>query len=522
MAIMEPGSAPTTLPLAQLREGDNPRRYFDPAKHADLVASLKLRGMLQPVLVRPIADSAEFKIVAGGRRFRAALEAFGPNGSIPVVVRELTDQEALEAAIDENDIREDASETEQADAAVRVLAACGNDRSEAARRLGWSTAKFDRRLALANLAPSVKTALDERRIKVGHAELLAAVPADKQDKALDNILAFGLDVGKTRELLMRVMQSLGAATFDKTECTTCPFNSASQRALFDTHVDDGHCTNPGCFQLKTEAADAAALQAKAAASPDSGAASADQTIRGDADATVEPSTPDSPAGSSPDQQGDPAQIAAPPATPVQVTAKTLAARAAPLREAAWRTALARHLAGNAGHAQTIIMVAGLSGTLGQIKPETLTGRADALLGGPFSTMAFSTKIGTIRALPDQVAVDAFAAIAAAWARDVRNFASVADAARAFEVDLRDSWQVDQPFLEHFNAAELKGIAQEAGLVEHMGAKSFAKLMKAPKDALIAGMLNATGFVWVGRLPSAMTLDGTYGPAPSGNAPNKKD
>lgn len=498
--------APTTLPLAQLREGDNPRRYFDPAKHADLVASLKLRGMLQPVLVTPIADTAEFKIVAGGRRYRAALEAFGSKGEIPVIVRVLSDQEALEAAIDENDVREDASETEQADAAVRVLAACGGDRAEASRRLGWSPAKLDRRLALANLSAAVKSALDERRIKVGHAELLAAVPADKQDKALENILAFALDVGKTRELLMRVTQSLGAALFDKTECTTCPFNSASQRALFDTHVEDGHCTNPGCFQLKTEAAEAAALKEKPAAEPNSGAASSDQTTRGDADATVEPSTPDRPAGT----------VAAPAA---QVTAKTLAVRAAPLREAAWRTALARDLAGNAGHAHAAILIAGMTGTIAQIKPETLTGRADALIGGPFSTMTFSAKIGAIRALPDQVAVDAFAAIGAAYAKDVRSFAFVADLARAFEIDLRDSWQVDRPFLEHFNAAELKGIAQECGLVDHMGAKAFAQLLKAPKDGIIDGMLNATGFEWAGRLPSAMTLDGTYGPAPTST---KKD
>ncbi|MEB3029896.1 hypothetical protein VJI72_08905, partial [Parvimonas micra] len=79
-------------------------------------------------------------------------------------------------------------------------------------------------------------------IKVGHAELLAAVPADKQDRALATILASGLDVAKTRELLMRVTQSLAAAAFDKGECTTCPFNSGTQRALFETHVDDGHCT----------------------------------------------------------------------------------------------------------------------------------------------------------------------------------------------------------------------------------------------------------------------------------------
>jgi ParB/RepB/Spo0J family partition protein len=244
----------TKLPLSRIKHGDNPRRYFAQAKHDELVASVRLRGILQPLLVRLAKEGDGYEIVAGERRYRAALEAFGADGEVPVTIRELTDQEALEAAIDENDIREDASETEQADAAVRVLAACQNDRAEAAKRLGWSTAKLDRRLALANLTEAVKLALDERRIKVGHAELLAAVPTDKQDQALKTIVAHGLDVNKTRDVLMRMTQSLAAAAFDKTECTSCPFNSASQRALFETHVDDGNCTNPGCFKLKSEAA----------------------------------------------------------------------------------------------------------------------------------------------------------------------------------------------------------------------------------------------------------------------------
>jgi ParB family chromosome partitioning protein len=127
---------PTTLSLSRIVKGDNPRRYFDRKKHEDLVESIRLRGILQPMLLRPKGDS--FSIVAGERRYRAALEAYGPETQVPVVIREMTDQEALEAAIAENDDRDDPSETEQADAAVRYLAACQGDRPEAARRLGWS------------------------------------------------------------------------------------------------------------------------------------------------------------------------------------------------------------------------------------------------------------------------------------------------------------------------------------------------------------------------------------------------
>ena len=416
----------TRLPLTAIRPGDNPRRYFDRKKHEELVASIKMRGVLQPLLLResPVAD--EFTIVAGERRYKAALEAFGADGEVPVLIRAMTDQEALEAAIDENDIRDDASETEQADAAVRVLVACQNDHGEAARRLGWSPAKLDRRLALANLSEAVKLALDERRIKVGHAELLAAVPADKQDRALETIVTAGLDVGKTRELLMRVTQSLAAAVFDKTECLTCPFNSGSQRALFETHVDDGHCTNPGCFQLKTEAA-ASPVVNEEPTMPEATPA----VLPSD----IEPGTPAAAATTAPTPKvaSKPAPSAA---APKAATASTIAKRVADLREATLRAALVR-------------------------------------------------------------AVD-----------------NDPDFARVFDATLRDIWQVDAAFLGRFDKPDLKLIAQECGLVAHMSEKAFAKLLTAKPAAVVAGMLNATGFSWAGRLPSSMTLDGKYGPPPA--------
>ena len=439
-------TSPASLPLRHIRPGLNPRRYFDQRKHEELVASLKLRGMLQPMLLRPVIDTPDFAIVAGERRYKAALEAFGADGEVPVIVRDLTDQEALEAAIDENDVRDDASETEQADAAVRVLAACQNDRVEAAKRLGWSPAKLDRRLALAGLSEAVKLALDERRIKVGHAELLAAVPGDKQDKALDTILRAGLDVAKTRELLMRVTQALGGATFDKTECTTCPFNSGSQRALFETHVEDGHCTNPGCFQLKTDGA-APVVPVVPEPGPGPAAAASAPTAERAAPAIT---------------SAAPAKAASQPASAKpKVTVQSLKDKLASTRQRAWREAVAATIAESGDH----LRVADLAASL--------------VKSG--AGLSFDQVAGLV---PD------------------------------FEVDLRATWSVDRKFLDTLNKDELKFVAQECGLVAHVGEKAFAKLLTAPTRDLITGMMNATGFIWAGRLPSAMTLDGKYGPPPA--------
>ena len=525
-----------TLPLSLITKGDNPRRYFDRKKHDELVASIRLRGLLQPILLRPKGDI--YAIVAGERRYRAGLEAYGPDGEVPVIIREMTDQEALDAAIAENDDRDDPSETEQADAAVRYLAACQNDRAEAARRLGWSRAKLDRRLALAELSDAVKLALDERRIKVGHAELLAAIPADKQDKALETILGSGLDVNKTRDLLMRVTQNLGAACFDKTECTTCPFNSAAQRTLFETHVDDGHCTNPGCFDLKTQTAETIRFEeqeraekaARAAAPPADD--DADENGDDEQDDTIEEtgSGPDEPSidhvKSSGTTEARPSASASPATTASgastahkpTVSVKSIASRTSDLREATWRTALARALAANAPQAHIAILVAAMSGTLSQIKAETLKGRAGLLVGASFPDLAYSAKIAEIRALPEGQAATVLSAIGAAYAKDVLTFGHVADLARAFDVDLRDVWQVDKAFLERYTKDELRFIAQETGLVAHMGEKAFAKLLGSKNADLVAGMLNRTVFDWAGRLPSAMTLDGQYGSPPVSAAP----
>lgn len=427
-----------TIPLSSIQPGANPRRYFSPAKHEELTASLRLRGMLQPILVRPAAEPDAYMLVAGGRRYRAAIEVYGQDGEIPVVIREMTDQEALEAAIDENDVRDDTSETEQADAALRVLTACGDDRVEAAKRLGWPNSKFERRIALAGLSDAIKTALDERRIKVGHAELLAAVPADKQDRALDTILTSGIDVTKTRELLQRMTQSLAAALFDKTECTTCPFNSGLQRALFEAHVDDGHCTNGACFALKTETAEKAAHEAKAATAPAS-----------------------APAPSKALQK----PAAKPAATAAKVSPALLAAKLEPARCKAWREAVAAAMTTSQDHE----LVADVAATVVRSGEGVTFERAVAL-------------------------------------------------AHEFEVDLRHTWRVGGNFLALLSKDEVKFVAQECGLVAHMGEKAFAKLLTAPASDLISGILHATGFDWAGRLPGAMTLDGQYGPPPATETP----
>ncbi|WP_430983541.1 hypothetical protein, partial [Escherichia coli] len=109
-------------------------------------------------------------------------------------------------------------------------------------------------------------------------------------------------------------------------------------------------------------------------------------------------------------------------------------------------------------AHIAILVAAMSGTLSQIKAETLKGRAGLLVGASFPDLAYSAKIAEIHALSDGQAATVLSAIGAAYAKDVLTFGHVADLARAFDVDLRDVWQVDKTFLDRYTKDELKFIA----------------------------------------------------------------
>lgn len=237
----------------QIIQGRNPRTFFDPAEMAELEGSIRAKGVLQPILVRQVGD--KFEIIAGERRWRAVMNVFGGEYQMPVMVREMSDEEADEAALIENIQRANMSPTEEAEAAAKILGRNQGNRDEAARILGWTRTTLDKRLALMNCSPTVRKALNERRIQLGIAELLAAVTKEKQDRALDKLLAQPTppSVTEVRALLNQIARSLESAIFNKDECAACPFNSSTQQALFSEAIASGNCTNGECFDKKTEA-----------------------------------------------------------------------------------------------------------------------------------------------------------------------------------------------------------------------------------------------------------------------------
>lgn len=240
----------THIPVSLIFKGNNPRKYFDQAELDELTASILHKGVIQPIVVRPVGDG-NYTIIAGERRFRAAVAAHGVDYEIPAVIRDISEEEAAELALIENIQRADMSVTEEAKSAGTILER-HKSREEAAAVLGWPLSKFNRRIGLLNLCEEVMTAVDTRRIMVGHGELLSALSHDKQREALKRILEHNLPVNVVKELLLKKSTEFSTAIFDQAGCAQCTHNSTRQASLFVNSIGDGRCTNQDCFEARTD------------------------------------------------------------------------------------------------------------------------------------------------------------------------------------------------------------------------------------------------------------------------------
>jgi len=241
------------LPASKIKEGFNYRRRYDPVKMASLQADIRERGLLQAVTVRQV-ENGDYQLIAGGRRFKAVSNEFGPDAMIEAKVVLMTDAEATAAMLAENNEREDPSVIEDAEGASRMLGLCNGDRDEAARRLGWSKNKLDRRLAVMNAIPAVRDAYLEDKILVGHVEILAALRKEVQERVIQKILEAPrkVTVEELKKTAEQSLLSLDSAIFDRKDCESCQFNTGHQQTMFDTYFEGARCTNKECYESKTE------------------------------------------------------------------------------------------------------------------------------------------------------------------------------------------------------------------------------------------------------------------------------
>ncbi len=197
------------VPTAALRpNARNPRRNFSTAELDDLVASLRERGIIQPIVVRPVRDAADhFEIIAGERRWRAAQRA-GLH-DVPIVVIEATDAEALQLAIIENVQRADLNPLEEAGGYHALMEEFGHSQDDIAKIVGKSRSHVANTLRLLKLPEPVKAHLQSGKLDAGHARMLVGQP--NAEALADEIIAHGLNVREVEALARETAQKNGKA-----------------------------------------------------------------------------------------------------------------------------------------------------------------------------------------------------------------------------------------------------------------------------------------------------------------------
>jgi ParB family chromosome partitioning protein len=198
-----PEAGPSRVPIDSIQPNPRqPRQSFREGELEELSASIREHGVIQPLIVSPLADGT-YVLIAGERRLQAARRA--GLRTVPVVIRQATDQQLLELALIENVQRADLNPLEEAEAFQHLVREFGLSHDSLAARVGKSRVTVTNTLRLLEAAPAVKQALVDQRITEGHARaLLALHSARAQEAALHTVLNLDLSVRQTEQLARKL------------------------------------------------------------------------------------------------------------------------------------------------------------------------------------------------------------------------------------------------------------------------------------------------------------------------------
>jgi ParB family chromosome partitioning protein len=205
----------STLPLAAIRAGPSqPRKTIQQQPLEELAASIKANGVIQPIVVRSAPKAAagapEYEIVAGERRWHAAKLAGLTD--IPVVIRELSDREAVAVALIENIQREELTPAEEARALQRLISEFTLTHTEVADAVGRSRAAVSNLIRLLDLPAEVVALIDAKAISMGHARALLGLEDDAERVRLARLIAErGLSVREIENLVRKALKRDGSA-----------------------------------------------------------------------------------------------------------------------------------------------------------------------------------------------------------------------------------------------------------------------------------------------------------------------
>ena len=200
--VEEEGKSYFSCPIEEIRPNrDQPRKTFSPEKLEELAASIREKGIIQPLVVRRMSE--HYELVAGERRWRAAQKA--GLREVPVVIQDVSDDTALEMALIENIQREDLNAIEQAEAFHALIEKFNLSQEEMARRVGKDRSTVANSLRLLKLPDEIKNDILEDRLSMGHARALLALETHElMEKAREEIIRKRLSVRETENLVKRM------------------------------------------------------------------------------------------------------------------------------------------------------------------------------------------------------------------------------------------------------------------------------------------------------------------------------
>ena len=192
---------------------NQPRQHFDEEALADLAASIRQHGILQPILVRPRSDQTDFyEIIAGERRWRAAQKA--QLHEVPVLIRTLSDTEVLEIALVENLQREDLNPIEEAEGYRRLIDQFGYTQDKTAEMIGKSRSHVTNMIRLLALPAPVQKLVQTGTLSAGHARAIIVTPDPL--RLAEKIIQEGLSVRETERLVATLPDKPPTTTGRKT------------------------------------------------------------------------------------------------------------------------------------------------------------------------------------------------------------------------------------------------------------------------------------------------------------------
>jgi len=205
-------TTPTTLPTSALKAGKyQPRTLMDDESIKALALSIEQQGLMQPIIVRKLAGAGDdYEVIAGERRLRAARLA--KLVDVPVIVKNVDDEQAAVMALIENIQREDLNPLEEARGLKRLLDEFAMTHEQIAEVIGRSRSATSNLLRLLNLAQPVQDMLLDNKIDMGHARALLSLSAAEQIQLANHIIAKGLSVRETEQLVNKGIHATTASS----------------------------------------------------------------------------------------------------------------------------------------------------------------------------------------------------------------------------------------------------------------------------------------------------------------------